>query len=149
MPEETIGQVLSRAAAEVLERMFFTGFVAESEAFSCDGPRIAVTVDFDGERRGTLALAISAASAHGLAADFLGLEEEPDEAQVNGVVRELANMICGGALSAVESGALRLAPPRIVPDSEVGWRAGRHCRSFDLGNGSLTVALVFQGGDNG
>ena len=68
---------------------------------------------------------------------------------MNEVVRELANMICGDALSALERGALRLSVPEIVPPADFVLPQGSSQRSFDLGDGALTVGLVFQGGGNG
>jgi len=150
VPEVSIEQAISQATADVLEKMFFTGFTAESDAIEDQGPRIAVRLDFDGERRGLLALAISTQCARTLAADFLGTEgeENPDESQVNEVVRELANMICGDALSALEKSALRLSAPEIVPANSVLPEGARQL-SFDLGDGCLTVGLAFQGGSHG
>ena len=151
MSEISTEQAISRATADVLEKMFFTGFADESDASEDRSPRITVRLAFDGERRGSLALAISKNSARTLAADFLGTDTEdgPDECQVNEVVRELANMICGDALSALERGALRLSVPEIVPTADFVLPQVSSCRSFDLGDGTLTVGLVFEGGAHG
>jgi CheY-specific phosphatase CheX len=145
----SIEEAISRATADVLEKMFFTGFAAESDGIEDDGPRIAVRLAFDGERRGVLALGISKKSARTLAVDFLGTEDGPEEAEVNEVVLELANMICGDALSALERGALRLSAPRIVPAADFVMPEHSSHRSFDLGDGALTVGLLFEDGANG
>jgi CheY-specific phosphatase CheX len=160
MPENLVEQALVRATGDVLEQMFFAGCLGELPADQIGDPAIAVRMAFDGERRGVLALRISTAAARTLASDFLGADTEdgPDEAQVREVVKELANMICGHALSTLERSPLRLAAPRIVPaDDFVLPTAGLPTdvlptadlltaggyRSFDLGNGGLTVALTF------
>ena len=100
MPDISIKQAISRATEDVLEKMFFTRLCwPNRDEIEDAGPRITVRLAFDGERRGLLALGISKNSARTLAADFLGTDTEdgPDETQVNEVVRELANMICGDA----------------------------------------------------
>jgi len=147
MIENSIEQSLFRAAGDVLEKMFFASFEEDSAAGRNGDPSIAVRMAFDGERRGILTLRISKTAARTLAADFLGVEadEGPDEAQVDEVVRELANMICGDVLSALEKSPLRLAAPELVPAADFVVPADASCRSFDLGNGSLTVALAFRG----
>ena len=144
-------QALSRATADVLEKMFFTGVADESAAIPPAGSQIVVRLTFDGERRGVLTLGVSRRAAQTLAADFLGTDNEdgPDEIQVNEVVRELANMICGDALSALEKSALHLSMPEIVPAADFVLPEGSRHRSFDLGDGALTVGLVFQGAANG
>jgi CheY-specific phosphatase CheX len=145
MREISIEHAISRATADVLEKMFFTGFATESDGIEDAGPRTTVCLAFDGERRGMLGLSISRDSARTLAADFLGTETDgPDETQVNEVVRELANMICGDALSALEKTALRLSPPEILPSVDFVLPESASHRSFDLGDGVLTVGLVFK-----
>lgn len=148
MPETTVEQALSRAAGDVLEKMFFAGFLEESSEDRNDDASIAVRMAFDGQRKGVLGLRISAGAASTLAADFLGVDGEdgPEETQVHDVVRELANMICGDALSALEKSPLCLSAPQIVPPAEFVLPASGNYRSFDLGNGGLTVALQFEEG---
>jgi CheY-specific phosphatase CheX len=137
-------QALSRAAGDVLEQMFFAGIVEELSTDQIAEPAIAVRMAFDGERRGVLALRISTGAARTLACDFLGEEADGlEEVQVHEVVKELTNMICGDALSALERTALRLAAPALVPAAEFGVPGTGTYRSFNLGNGGLTVALTF------
>src|SRR5581483_2114555 len=111
-----------------------------------DEPAIAVRMAFDGERKGVLGLRIAMPAARTLASDFLGIDsaDGPAESQVHEVVRELANMICGDALSTLETKPLCLSAPRIVPISEFVLPARGKYRSFDLGNGRLTVALELE-----
>ena len=148
MPEARIEQAISQAAADVLEKMFFTGFAGEAEEAAA-GEQIAVRLPFEGSRRGELMLRISAGAARTMAADFLGLEEDARDEQVHEVVRELANMICGDALSHVEAGALRLGVPRIVPAADCIPPAGACRRCFDLGAGTLALAVMIGDGLDG
>jgi CheY-specific phosphatase CheX len=145
MPENTPAQALSRAAADVLEKMFFTDVVEEAEVLAGCGQQIAVRLAFEGGRQGVLSLSISAAAARTMTADFLGEEtaDKLSEEKVYEVVRELANMICGDALSALETGSLRLATPQIVASQKLSWPAG--CmRTFCFDSGTLTVGLEFR-----
>jgi hypothetical protein len=155
MPENSVEQALSRAAGDVLEKMFFAGFEEGLCFGGNDGPFIAVRMSFDGERQGILTLRISAAAAGTLAADFLGVDPEdesdsgPQGSRVLEVVRELANMICGDVLSTLERMPLRLSPPEIVPAADLILPEGGSCRSFKLENGTLTVGLTFLEADHG
>jgi hypothetical protein len=151
MPETLAEQLLSRATEDVLEKMFFAGCTEAPTGSFHDDPTIAVRMAFDGERRGELALRISSIAARTLAADFLGADTEdgPGEAQVEEVVRELANMICGDALSGLEREPLHLAVPQIIPSSDFAVPATGSFRSFDLGEGALTVVLTFLEDDRG
>ena len=104
--------------AEVLEKMFFIR-AFEEPLEEPESPRrnIAVQLAFDGDPSGSLTLRTTSAAARSIAADFLGEDEsELSERQVEEVVSELANMICGAVLSRVESRAVfRLGSPRILP----------------------------------
>jgi CheY-specific phosphatase CheX len=150
MAEASLEQALAQATADVLEMMFFTSITPGPEGTGESGPQIAVRVSFMGGRRGMLGLRISEHAARMLATDFLAVETEagPNAEQVGEVVRELANMICGNALSHVERSALRLAAPELVAATEWNLPAGASRRSFDLGSGTLTVALAFRDGEN-
>src|SRR5262249_54113688 len=110
MVDRPLAPILSKATADVLEKMFFAEIVRETDRRPEDGSNpIAVTLGFLGELLGTLALTISPTAAQSLAADFLGVEEGADPSQVNQVAQELANMICGDALSALERSPLQLS----------------------------------------
>jgi CheY-specific phosphatase CheX len=150
MSETRVEQALSRAAGDVLEKMFFAGVLDESAADLSEDPAVAVSMGFDGERKGVLGLRISTEAARTLAADFLGVDAEdgPAEAQVHEVVRELANMICGDALSALEKSPLCLSAPRIVAPADFILPPPGNYRSFDLGSGKMTVALAFHEGSD-
>jgi CheY-specific phosphatase CheX len=146
MREISVQQAISKATADVLEKMFFTGFASETEGLDDGGVRISVRLAFNGERRGQLALGISVKSARTLTADFLGTDTAngPSDGEVNEVVLELANMICGYALSTLEKSALRLSAPEIVQAADCPLPERASYCGFDLGNGALTVGLVFE-----
>jgi CheY-specific phosphatase CheX len=88
-------------------------------------------------------LSLSHATSRQIAAGFLALEEdEITQAQVDEVICELTNMLCGTLLSRLESASCFdlqhpcLAP---VPDTQ------GYSHSFELESGSLSVWLTLNG----
>ena len=113
---------LRESVGEVLEKMFFISAFEEPPSQPASfRPCLTAQLAFDGDPPGSLALRATCVAARSIAADFLG--EDPDALsarQVEEVVCELANMICGAVLSRVESRAVfRLSSPRIVPPEPV------------------------------
>jgi len=114
--ENPIRQALQDSVDEVLEKMFFVETQGECAEPAGDpaADEIAVELTFQGEPPGALLLRLTSPAARQIAADFLGI----DEAEVSGVrtsevVRELANMICGAALSRARGQhEFRLGEPR-------------------------------------
>jgi CheY-specific phosphatase CheX len=109
---------LRESVVEVLEKMFFiSAFEEPLPEPASSRPCLTAQLVFDGDPPGSLALRTTCAAARSIAADFLGEEQGALSAgQVEEVVCELANMICGAVLSRVESQAVfRLGSPRIVP----------------------------------
>src|SRR5579871_766723 len=100
MPVESWDKALSESTVDVLEKMFFTVPV-EAEDAGCDPePALSARLRFRGSPSGALVMHISALSARSLASNFFGVD--PDEisaAQIEEVVGELANMLCGCLLS--------------------------------------------------
>lgn len=127
---EALAHALEASTADVLEKMFFIrGLgVVENEV-----PESGVTahLTFEGDPPGWLTLRITAPAARSIAADFLGAEEaELSDREVGEVVSELANVICGSALSRVETkSTFRLATPRIFGPDEVPGGCGAVDRS--------------------
>jgi CheY-specific phosphatase CheX len=142
-------QVLRSSVDEVLEKMFFVEALGESPDSSPGGEKpqaeVAVQVGFLGDPPGSLTLRVTSAAARPIAADFLGCDEDSvSDRQMEEVVCELANMICGSLLSRVESATtFHLAAPQIVPPTEfpATGRATSFC-AVDLSNGTLTVAVT-------
>ena len=147
MLDAPLDPALTRATADVMERMFFTESAPAPDGAAVEsGPHLAARMAFDGDLSGALMLALPVETAVALAADFLGLDadEPPKREQVHEVVCELTNMICGHTLSALEIGGLRLATPCILDDTEWAVPESACRRTFELGYGRLTVALAFQ-----
>ena len=121
MSEPLIEAALAESVQEVLEKMFFVD-LADSPPGETPAGGIAAELNFDGNPPGSFRLVLDQAAARSAAADFLG--EDPAELsdeQMNEVVCELSNMICGSVLSRIESTAtFRLSKPAIVLNEELG-----------------------------
>jgi CheY-specific phosphatase CheX len=147
-----LADALRNAVTEVLEKMFFIRVLEdprEAAEFSMrerpyGEPEIAVSVIFHGEPSGRLSLCLGRRIARAIAADFLG-EEEPElgNRQVEEVIAELANMVCGAVLSSVESAAtFRLDTPVLIdPDRAKSRQREAAVHTFPIGGSSLTVKL--------
>jgi CheY-specific phosphatase CheX len=157
MPEAAlqmeVGEALREAVTEVLEKMFFIRALEDPRAalelcrslsaFHGEA-EIATRVVFHGEPSGVLSLRTDYPVARAIAADFLA-EEGPELSarQVEEVVAELANMICGAVLSRVESAAaFRLDPPAIVEPAAADIRLPETAvRVVPICRGALTVKV--------
>ena len=119
MTEPLIEAALAESVREVLEKMFFVDLV-DAPPGEALGARIAAELIFDGHPPGAFRLILDQEAAKSAAADFLGENpSELSEDQLNEVVCELANMICGSVLSRIESSAtFRLSKPVIVTTTE-------------------------------
>jgi CheY-specific phosphatase CheX len=105
---EAVRQLLSESAQNTLETMFFiTPDRISTELERPEGELIAASVTFQGAPPGRFGMVVSARAARGMAANFLGSEDDAKLplAQVSGVMGELANIICGTMLSELQSDA--------------------------------------------
>ncbi len=176
MEPNEIQMGLAAAVEEVLETMCFTSVLSSGEGAAPAGiegtvspgpvaagsagtappggtvpdaaaPACTAALRFKGHPSGGFRVSVPRTLARVVGAGFLGCEElEVSDAQAEGVVCELANMICGSVLSRLESEAtFRITHPELVPPERAAGRedAGIN-RWFDLGDGILTVALELQ-----
>ncbi len=136
-----VERVLHESVDEVLEKMFFVRGLGDSTA-SRGGPELIAHLTFQGRPSGSFTLRAGLVAARSIAADFLGAEEaEVGEEQVGEVICELANMICGSALSRIESDfGFRLTSPALLagPPAVSGAAAGH---AVELYNGALAVTM--------
>lgn len=142
---------MMEAAIETLETMFFAtpDSVSESAARP-EGELIAVSLAFHGSPDGHFGLLVSDPLARTLAANFIGCEEaDVAPAQVTNVAAELTNMLCGAALTKIESDAsfdlaapeaIRIAAAEPAPDSPAG--TSSVCR-LEFPGGTLVAFLTF------
>jgi len=136
-----IERVLRESVDEVLEKMFFIRSFGDAAGVS-GGSELVAYLTFVGKPSGSFTLRATLAVARSITADFLGEEDEMlDDGQVGEVICELANMICGSALSRMESQfQFRLASPVLLPTPPADRGATVQC-AVELYNGALAVTM--------
>ena len=147
MTEATIHAALSSAVADVLERMFFLEVLGDAAEPPPEAETVTVHLSFDGDPPGYFHMRIARPAANAVAADFLGEDAESlTDRQRMDVTLELANMICGAALSRIESrAAFRLSSPQIVADDTGKRGSAEEIRcTVETGSGALTVAIQME-----
>ncbi len=142
--EPELNPLLTAAATEVLESMFFMGVMGELDTPACqESGCLGVQLDFRGPRSGTVGLRTTKATAQTITANFLG--DEPTEIDVPRSLEtlgELANMVCGSFLSAYAAADVfdlthpvndaTLPEPALLTAS----------RSIELEDGTLFIWLI-------
>jgi CheY-specific phosphatase CheX len=141
MPAMTARAECEAALIEVLETMFFElPLDAPQPASAPPEQDVAATAVFSGDLEGELSLACSHWTMRRLAASFLGREDDSTvtEAEMRQVACELANMICGNALSRIEPhGRFRIATPELrMPEG-----GAREWIAFPLESGVISMRL--------
>jgi CheY-specific phosphatase CheX len=141
---ENLERSLAGAIDETLQTMFFIVSEPESEPDPDRNGRPAVEalVAFTGDKDGRLQLRIGSREAAAMASDFLGLDEpEVTASHMHQVVGELANMICGSALSRIwPEGAFRIETPVVMePEPQTAERL--FSQRVESRGGPLTAVL--------
>lgn len=135
-------QVFLESAGEVLETMFFTGI--ETEAGSdVPAPQVSAELVFRGVRSGKFGVQVPLETGQQIAANFLGADEVTSH-QVDEVLCELCNMLCGSVLSRLEEGArFELLHPEIDINN-LSWhdRLDAVGYTFGLDEGAITMWMV-------
>ena len=146
LANEMVERLLAQAAEEVLETMFFVSVTDEPVEEAEPGERLFVELRFQGTPPGVFRLALGWPTAQVVAGGFMGAEQDDDlsPAQVKGVICELANVICGNAVSRLESdSSFDLQAPIEIPAPGSGEALGEaHCRLLlDCGALDLWLSL--------
>jgi CheY-specific phosphatase CheX len=105
------------AARDVLNVMFFSDVIDEAEQCGCARHPIQVLVTFEGDQIGEFRMEIDDRAAEALAGSFLGTDpvQGPSELEVDQVMGELGNMVCGAFLSRFEKeGLFALSSPKVI-----------------------------------
>lgn len=140
-------RLLAESAEDVLETMFFTCRAEEAPEDAAADPGPVVEVRFRGKPPGLFRLRLGLRAAAELAASFLGAAspEEVTQTEVDNVLRELANVICGRALSRIESDStFDLSSPETLPGAPA---APTGCSAYclvPLDTGQLEVWLALE-----
>jgi CheY-specific phosphatase CheX len=142
MESRELIRILCDSTSQVLETMFFACVVSDGEASSAPAEgATASQVDFEGALSGAVSVTVDSECGRALTSAFSGFEDqETSPESVEQMLAELTNMICGSVVSALApSGCFNLSGPQILPP---GWvKTPTVARSFDLGDGTATVAL--------
>ncbi len=114
---ESLELAISGATQSALEMtaFFFADPGAPDESADESRPEpFTATVTFDGAHRGALSIEFPARLLPTLAANVLGEEEVPDEATQRDALGELANIVCGNVLPAIDAhGKYSLGSPLV------------------------------------
>jgi CheY-specific phosphatase CheX len=143
LDREVLLDAVTTAVNQAMEAMFFDAAEPVAECDCCAGSEIiTVCLWFHDAMDGEFLLATPLPGAMALAASFMGLDnDEVERTNAEQTLCELANIICGSALSRLEpSSELRLSPPMMTPrrcDGENG-AMYQHYRLLD---GCLAVSL--------
>ena len=131
------------AARDVLNVMFFTDIMEEGGECACEKPfPLQVRVTFTGDQCGEFRMEVDDLAAGSMAGSFLGTDpvDTPSGEEIDQVMGELGNMICGAFLSRYEKESLfSLSPPEVIrpADGEIG---GVH-RGLELMEGFMDLRV--------
>lgn len=135
-------QQLMDCVSRTLETMFYTTVesTAASTAAATGTPHVR-RVSFRGTREGRLAVGLDDGAAAALAASFLGLDPaEVGAGEREQVLGELANMVCGSYLSAVNpDGHFELAAPEGASEEQVEREAWQERICLEIPEGLFRV----------
>lgn len=137
---------LAAATEQVLETMFFTTIEGTVEKLPEDaGEMISALLPFHGEISGVFRLDLSLTSARRMSAGFLAEDEESlVPARVGEAICELANVICGSALSHMRSEHLfELLVPHLAPAADFS-SSYPAAHVFQLEDGFIRVSVQVQ-----
>ena len=135
MPEslESVLVGATQAALEKTAFMFAEPGTPEAADIGQVPPPVVATVAFTGSHHGAFAIAFPARLLPVLAVNVLGEEDAPDDETQRDALGELANIICGNVLPALNpEGKYSLGPPAVGGSSARGLlrfgprRTGRH-----------------------
>ena len=100
--DELLALEMVGAARDVLNVMFFTDIIEEGDDCSCRKPfPIQVRVNYSGDQQGEFRMEVDDLAAESMAGSFLGSDpvSAPTGEEIEQVMGELGNMICGAFLT--------------------------------------------------
>lgn len=141
--DEIIATDLVGAARDVLNVMFFSDIVEKGVEYAGRRPLpLQVRVQFSGDGAGEFRMEVDNAAASSLAGSFLGTDPlvTPSDEEVDQVMGELGNMICGSFLSRYEKdGLFSLSSPEVLRPA-AGELPGVH-QALELMEGFLDLRV--------
>lgn len=142
-PSDQLQKAFLASTSEVLEAMFFVEVLGEN-AGTETADLVLAELAFRGTPSGRFGVQVPMRTGRLMASNFLGKgEEEITEAEIEQVVCELTNMICGSVLSRIEAGArFELLHPAITP-AGIGTPPPEAANSiFELEEGAIIVWMT-------
>ena len=139
-----VGALLSSCCEQVLETMFFSSVLGSAEpAESVGQARSHAALSFHGRPSGAFEVDAPPEAGLALAASFLGVDpSDVSAAQVDQVLAEFANMVCGSALSSLgRVEYFHLDPPRTGLEETFLPQIEGVRRAFVIDGGTLAVGL--------
>lgn len=143
--EQDLDRVLRLAAVRTFEDLCYL-FAEDEPQGGADDTGCVATVAFTGPVSGTLRVAVTGGLAGVVAANMLGLDEEPAAEDRADVVGEIANVICGHVLPAMSGDDVEfdITSPVVAsasgPSVETG--ATHHVLYFDEGRADLYLTIA-------
>ncbi|MFN0102759.1 MAG: chemotaxis protein CheX [Bryobacteraceae bacterium] len=143
--DEMMAAELVGAARDVLNVMFFTDIMEEGDDCACAKPfPLQVRVTFTGDHWGEFRMDVDDLAAGSMAGSFLGSDAvtAPSGEEVDQVMGELGNMICGAFLSRFEKeGLFALSSPEVIRPAP-GELSGVH-RGLELMEGFIHLRVYW------
>ena len=143
--DEVMAAELVGAARDVLNVMFFTDIMEEGDDCACEKPfPLQVRVAFTGDQCGEFRMEVDSLAAGSMAGSFLGTDpvDSPSGEEVDEVMGELGNMICGAFLSRFEKeGLFSLSHPEVIRPAD-GEISGVH-RGLELMEGFMDLRVCW------
>lgn len=143
--------IFYESAQEVLETMFFSSVFGPADPLfsnTSDNREQIITAElrFSGHPSGRVQVTLTEAAARSIAGNFLG-EDFPERISRNDVeqvVGELANMVCGTVLSKMDAQAVfSLSHPEVKPIEVPTVQNTSVVASFELADGVMTSQIFF------
>ncbi|HYI96058.1 MAG TPA: chemotaxis protein CheX [Bryobacteraceae bacterium] len=131
---------LQTAVISAFELMCFTALEPAVEDTECSDGILRGEVEFEGDAVGRLRLEMPVIAARSIAADFYSAEPDMPQNQVEAVVGEMANVICGSMLSTyAPEGGFCLSTPEVGVGPAERYPV-RRC--FHMESGPVIVSLA-------
>lgn len=142
---DQLQQIFLQSAGEVIETMCFVAVLGE-DAGPATADLISAELVFNGSPAGRFGVRVPPSTGRLIASNFLGKDaEDITAAEVEQVVGELANMICGSVLSRLEAGArFELLHPVIVPAGESTPHPEAIEYALELQEGKITLWMAIE-----
>jgi CheY-specific phosphatase CheX len=140
--QQRLDDCIATAVTQALEMMCFAVAEPVEESAMQDRNVIARQIEFRGDASGDLRFVIETDSARLLAGNFYGMDPLTlEELQVEAVVGELTNVVCGGMLSLLApDGRFDLSPPQELTSAAP--HAGAFERAFAVDASTLVVSVL-------